>query len=169
MNFNVLIVIEPMSVARANLKSSFGTSQRVLSNSNRLYAASDLSVPPPGSYDINKSSRLEYLTNLLGVTRWKLKLLKNKLQNVDQTQKLSKDQRDIVQEIKFLSKRVKALRHEIQLNEAVSSANTSKFPTPRKPPFNTTSKKPHQEAIKYQNAPTFYRSAQDWDFGSDKR
>lgn len=150
-------------------QSTFGTSQRVLSNSNRIYAPSDLSVPPPGSYDINKSSRLEYLKNLQGVTQWRLKLLKNKLQEVDQTQKLSQDQKNIVQEVKFLSNRLKALRQEIQLSEAVTTANTRKFPSPRKPAFNTTSKKPHQEITKYQDAPTFYRSSQDWDFGSGSR
>lgn len=91
------------------------------------------------------------------------------MQDVDQTQKMSREQKEIAQEIKFLLKRLKALRHEIQLIEVVSTAHSSKFPSPTKPAFNTTSKKPHQETPKIQTAPTFYRSSQDWDFGSDKR
>jgi hypothetical protein len=163
-----LFLVEPIFTADGS-KIQFGISQRVLSNSNRLYAPDDLSVPPPGTYDINKSSRVDYLRNLQSGTQWKLKLLKSKMQDVDQTQKMSREQRDMVQEIKFLSKRLKALRHEIELSDAVSTANTAKFPSPTKPAFNTTSKKPHQETPKIQTAPTFYRSSQDWDFGSDKR
>lgn len=148
---------------------SFGSSQRALSDSNRLFASSDYSVPPPGSYDINKSSRVSYLKNLLGVTQWKLKSLKRKLNEIDHNQKSSQEIKDIQTEIKFLTKRIEALRDEIQLNEAVSSVNTPKFPSPTKPAFNQSSKKPHQEPIKYQEAPTFYKSDSDWDFGSDKR
>jgi hypothetical protein len=105
---------------------------------------------------------------LLGVTRWKLKFLKSKLGEVDTVQ-TTKERNDMLQEVKFLSKRLEALRQEIELNEVVDSSNSSKFPSPTKPAFNASSKKPHQETPKYQDAPTFYRSSQDWDFGSDSR
>jgi hypothetical protein len=160
--------VEPIFVPQEGTQPRFGISQRVLSNSNRMYAPSDLSVPPPGSYDIDKSTRISFLQNLHGVTRWKLKFLKSKLREVDSVQ-TAKERNDLLQEVKFLSKRLEALRQEIDLGELVSSANSSKFPSPTKPAFNATSKKPHQEPPKYQTAPTFYRSSQDWDFGSDSR
>jgi hypothetical protein len=148
------------------------TSVRALSDSNRIWARSDLTAPPPGTYDIDKNSRENYLQNLLGVTKWKVKLLKAKVKEwklSPLSEKSTKQLRDMETEIIFLAKRLKAIKDELaQISEA-ESAHASRFPHPSKPPFNSSSKKPHQEKIRIQEAPTFYVAEADWDFGSSSR
>mmetsp|Transcript_1129 Transcript_1129/g.1819 ORF Transcript_1129/g.1819 Transcript_1129/m.1819 type:complete len:469 (+) Transcript_1129:115-1521(+) len=151
---------------------SFGSAGRAMSESNRLWAPSDLSVPPPGSYDVEKSSRESYLRNILGVTQWKIKVLKKKVRQaaaMSSTGKISKEERDMQEEIDLLTERLYALKEELLLTTSAASLHASRYPQSKKPAFNSTGRKPHQVPQKIQEAPTFYRSDADWDFGSDKR
>lgn len=144
---------------------SFGNSQktRALSESNRLWTTSDLSTPSPNAYNINKSSTEDYLKNLLGVSKWKLKKSKRKLKT---TEKLSKfDKKTLTDEINLLEKRIKAINKEL--------AHTPKPVSPikkHKNPFVMTELKPHQKDIKIDETPNFYMNEEtDWDFGARNR
>jgi hypothetical protein len=144
---------------------SFGNSikDRTLSESNRLWAPSDLSTPSPNAYNINRSSTESYLKDLLGVSKWKLKNLQRKLKT---TEKLSKfNKRTLKDEINLLEKRVKAINKELTIiPPPVSPTKTHKNP------FVMTELKPHQKELKVQEAPTFYMNEEkDWDFGAQNR
>ena len=145
---------------------TFGNSTKVrpLSESNRLWAPSDNSIPAPNAYNVRKPSTEDYLKNLLGVSKWRLKNLKRKLSNGVNSLTRS-ETRTISSEIKLLEKRVKAINKEL-----------SSIPPPVSPikknknPFLLTEKKPHDKKMKFQDAPTFYMNEEkDWDFGSHNR
>lgn len=144
---------------------SFGnsTKNRTLSESNRLWASSDNSTPSPNAYNINKPSTQDYLKDLLGVSKWKLKKSKRKLRT---TEKLTKfETRTLTDEISLLEKRIKAINRELSLTPPPVSPIKK-----HKNPFVMTELKPHQKDIKIDNAPTFYMNEEtDWDFGARNR
>lgn len=144
---------------------SFGTSlkERPLSESNRLWAPSDLSTPSPNAYNLSKASTEEYLKNLLGVSKWKMKKSQRELRTEENLTKFQI--KTLNDEIKLMQKRIKAIGMELSI-----------IPPPISPikknknPFVTTEPKPHQKDIKMQDAPAFYvNEEQDWDFGSQNR
>lgn len=144
---------------------SFGnsTKERTLSESNRLWAPSDLSTPSPNAYNVRKSSTEEYLKNLLGVTKWKLKKLQRELKTSENLTKFQK--RTISDEIKLLSKRVKAITSELAITPPPISPIKK-----NKNAFVTTDLKPHQKPDQIQESPTFYMNEEkEWDFGSENR
>lgn len=145
---------------------SFGnsTTQRPLSESNRLWAPSDLSTPSPNAYNIRQSSTEEYLKNLLGVSKWKMKKLKRELRTNNEI--LTKAQKKTIHdEVVLLEKRTKAINKELAITPPPISPIKKNYH-----PFVTTDKKPHQKPLKIQEAPTFYlNEEQDWDFGSRNR
>jgi hypothetical protein len=144
---------------------SFGSStkERTLSESNRLWAPSDLSTPSPNAYNVRKSSTEEYLKNLLGVSKWKMKKLRRELRTEEHLTNFQK--KTLKSEIILLEKRIKAINKELSITPPPISPIKK-----NKNPFVTTEKKPHQKEKKIQEAPTFYMNEeQDWDFGSQSR
>jgi hypothetical protein len=148
---------------------SFGSSNRAMSDSNRLWTSNDYSVPPPGTYDVYKSSRTRYLRDLSGVTNWKIKYLKAKIKDAAGSGGTKSSVDMMKAELKVLFQRAAAMKEELQLTELVADCQKPKFPEVSKPGFNSTGKKFYQEEVKIQEAPTFYLSESEWDFGSDKR
>ena len=166
--YYILVIIVKRSdpqVGPYSPEYSFGhsTKERTLSESNRLWASSDLSTPSPNAYNINKPSTEEYLKNLLGVSKWKLKKSQRKLRTTENLKKF--DKRTLTDEINLLEKRISAINSELSI-----------IPPPVSPiqknrhPFVTTELKPHQKQPKIQEAPTFYMNEEtEWDFGSQNR
>ena len=128
-----------------------------------MWAPSDLSTPSPNAYNINKSSTEEYLKNLLGVSKWKLKKSQRKARTAENLTKF--DKRTLAAEINLLEKRIAAIHRELSLMPPpISPIQKNKHP------FVTTELKPHQRVPKIQEAPTFYMNEeQEWDFGSQNR
>ena len=148
---------------------TFGTSRRTLSESNRVWAASDNSVPPPGAYNVDKSSRERYLRDLVGVTKWKIKNIKHKLRDAEALDVKKVTINITKTELDVLKQRLKALQDELQLISITEHDHKPKFSNATKPAFNSTCRKHWQEPVIIQEAPTFYMSDAEWDFGSDKR
>lgn len=126
-------------------------------------------MPPPGTYDVVKSSRTRYLQDLCGVTNWKIKAIKRKIKVLSQNGGSICSVNMLKAELKFLVQRAVALKEEIQLTNLVSEFHKPKITEATKPGFNSTGKKFYQEVVAIQEAPTFYMAESDWDFGSDKR
>lgn len=147
---------------------SFGSSRRVLSESGRLWCSNDNSVPPPGTYNIEKSSRERYLKDLMGVTRYKIKILKQKLNSA--TGGETKSSTDMIKaELNVLKQRLRAVREEIELTVLVEDHNKPRTAEAKKTSFNSTDKKFYQKPVKIQESPTFYMSDAEWDFGAATR
>lgn len=127
--------------------------------------------PEPATYNVLPPSTEEYLKNLLGVSCWKLQLLKDKYAArdslpMDKRKTLDREMKD---DYPPLLHKVKELRKKLAEIQAEKTVHTSKYPTPIKPAFASTSKRLFQVPDTVQEAPTFYRSSKDWDFGTDSR
>jgi len=152
-------------VAPYSPEFSFGVSnkERFLSESNRLWVPSDLTTPPPGTYNLNKPSKEEYLKNLLGVSKWKLKNDQRKLKNLLKPTNFEK--KTLLDEIILLEKRIKAINEELS-----GLPPPIKSPKKNLNPFVLTEKKAHQKTVVMQESPTFYMNEEkEWDFGSYNR
>eukprot|EP00607_Mallomonas_marina_P009894 CAMPEP_0182420678 /NCGR_PEP_ID=MMETSP1167-20130531/5650_1 /TAXON_ID=2988 /ORGANISM="Mallomonas Sp, Strain CCMP3275" /LENGTH=316 /DNA_ID=CAMNT_0024596945 /DNA_START=114 /DNA_END=1064 /DNA_ORIENTATION=- len=151
---------------------SHTSSQRLLTESHRLYALPDIDSPPgPGSYNIVDSSAESSLRAALGVARWKLRILKDKEKSKDSLaiEKKRAVERELKEHMAPLIIKIKELKKAIAKIENSKSQHISKYPTPHKPPFTSTGKKWHQIPDKIQEAPTYYTSSKKWDFGAESR
>eukprot|EP01041_Mallomonas_annulata_P010029 gene10029-20887_t len=154
--------------------SIFGqtSSKRLLLQSDRMWTMPTKDQSPgPASYNVLPSTTEEHLKSILGVSIWRLKILKEKDKEKDilPPDKRRTIEREMQEEYKPLLKKIKDIKAALRNIEEEKTKHIPTFPAPLKPGFASSAKKWYEHPTKVQKSPTFYTSQARWDFGSDSR
>jgi len=165
---------ETTSVYSRPRTSHFGnkTSTRLLMSSGNMWSRESKDIKPePATYNVLPPSTEEHVKNTLSVTCWKLQILKDKYATKDSLpiDKRKALDREMKENYLPLLHKVKELKQKLVDIESEKLTHSRKYPLPSKPGFSSTSKRIFQVPDKLQEAPTFYRSMKDWDFGTESR
>lgn len=137
-----------------------------------MYVPIDKEIPNPGTYDVTKNSKEEYLRSTIATSQQQIRTIKlqtKALLRASGDKSSAEKARVLNNEIARLTKKCEVAQNMLNEIHESKTRNMPTFPSPIKPPFASSDGKPHQKPIKYQDSPTFYRSQQDWDFGSSTR
>jgi len=153
---------------------SFGNSSRILSESKRLYDSSDTGrypTPTPFDYNIENPSTETYLKSKLAVSLHSLQILKDRYKSKEQLsiEKKKVLEREIQENYQPLVQKIKSIKLALQNIQNNNKLHRPRHPTPKKISFGSTEKRWDQIPDKIQEAPTFYTSDADWDFGTQSR
>lgn len=154
--------------------SPFGstTSNRLMTESQRIYALPDKIQPPgPGAYNVLNSTTESHLKSTLAVTKWRLNILKEKgkIKESLPIEKKKALDREIHETYEPLKLKIKSIQEALNEIEDAKQQHKPKFPIAKKPAFTSTANRWHQNKVIVQEAPTFYRATSGWDFGSETR
>lgn len=147
------------------LTRPFSRTERILSESNRVFIKEDLEKPPVTAYSCRNSSTQEYLDINIKNIKWEINGKKEKMKKNG----LYKDDKDFKLANRALFDRLNEEQIILQNMIEKKNLNVSKFPKPKTNSFLTSSKRDCLKSIGSYTKPHFYRSQQDWDFGYDKR
>lgn len=113
------------------------------------------------------TKKLNSILSLIGNARIELKIINHKLKSPSITgPKLKKLQ----EEKEFLRHRISALlQQKVSAESALLDKPPRDFPEPKFVPFMSSDRKFYQKPVVFQEAPTFYLSEKNWDFGSSTR
>lgn len=142
-----------------------------MSGSNCLYRPIDSYAenPPPTAYSINPDSSEDDIRTAIGVTQWRLRAAKEKLKTVQKLHGFSAADVECERNYKALLARLDALKAMLAKVQESKLNHSRKFAPPRKSAFSSSAKREFQKSLPVQEAPTFYMSEAQWDFGSSTR